>query len=184
MKIKNSCLVKYCLTVVSVLFSVNAFAQNIEAIAKAPVLTMNGGISVSQIATIAPDNPDADPYALYLGGNLNFNAFGVVSVPLSFAYTNQQLSKSVSLPFNRFSVSPSYKWVKVHAGYTSMQFSPYSLAGHEMFGGGVELTPDNGFRISAIFGRLKKADMEIDPSFRRMGGGLSVEYKRKDLMSV
>lgn len=154
------------------------FAQNIETIAKAPVLTMNGGISLSQIGTYAPDNPALNPYALYLGGNLNFSAFGVVNVPLSFAYTNQQLSKSVSLPFNRFSIAPSYKWIKVYAGYTSMQFSPYSLAGHEVFGGGIELTPDNGFRISAIFGRLKKPNSEeSDPSYRRMGGGINVEYK-------
>jgi hypothetical protein len=152
-------------------------AQNIEAIAKAPLLTTNGSISISQIATHALENPNINPYALFLGGNLNFNAFGVVNVPLSFAYTNQQLSGSVSLPFNRFSIAPSYKWVKVHAGFTSMQFSPYSLAGHEVFGGGVELTPDNGFRISAIFGRMRRPNSaDFDPSFRRMGGGFNVEY--------
>ena len=158
----------------------NIFAQDIEALVKAPILTMNGGISLSQIATYAPDNPNIDPYALYLGGNLTFNAFGVASVPMSFAYTNQQLSKSVSLPFNRFSIAPSYKWVKVYAGYTSMQFSPYSLAGHEVFGGGVELTPNNSWRISAIYGRMKKPNSaDSDPSYKRMGGGVSVEYKKE-----
>jgi hypothetical protein len=164
-------------------FAFNAAAQDIEALAKAPVLTTNGGISLSQIATFTPgDTTATNPYALYLAGNLNFSFFGVVNVPLSFAYTNQQLSKSVSLPFNRFSIAPSYKWVKVYAGYTSMQFSPYSLAGHELFGGGVELTPDNGFKISAIYGRLKKqssGEEGIDPSYKRMGGGFNVEYKGK-----
>ena len=167
--------------VVAFLFLFNTLsvsAQDIEAIAKAPILTMNGGISLSQIATYAPDNPNANPYALFLGGNLNFNALGVVNIPLSFAYTNQQLSKSASLPFNRFSIAPSYKWVKVYAGYTSMQFSPYSLAGHELLGGGIELTPDNGFRVSAVFGRLRKSNSDyIDPSFKRMGGGINVEYQ-------
>ena len=177
MKVRNGKF--YILNVIVCLFTVNVYSQDIEALVKAPLLVTNGGISVSQIATLQPDNLVTNPYALYLGGNLNFNVLGVVSVPLSFAYTNQQLSKSVSLPFNRFSISPSYKWVKVYAGYTSMQFSPYSLAGHEIYGGGVELTPDNGLRISAIFGRLKRADAEIDPSFRRMGGGFSVEYKRE-----
>jgi hypothetical protein len=84
------------------------------------------------------------------------------------------------LPFNRFSIAPSYKWVKVYAGYTSMQFSPYSLAGHELFGGGVELSPDNGFKISALFGRLKKAsngDDGAERAYRRMGGG----YQRNNL---
>ncbi|MDR0687395.1 MAG: outer membrane beta-barrel family protein [Prevotellaceae bacterium] len=89
----------------------------------------------------------------------------------------------MSLPFNRFSIAPSYKWVKVYAGYTSMQFSPYSLAGHELFGGGVELSPDNGFKISALFGRLKKAsngDDGAEPAYRRMGGGFKVEYRKGD----
>ena len=171
--------VKCCLAIILSLYTFNVLAQDIESIAKAPLLTTNGGISVSQIATHAQDNPNVNPYSLFLGGNLNFNVLGVVNVPLSFAYTNQQLSRSVSLPFNRFSISPSYKWVKVHAGYTTMQFSPYSLAGHEVFGGGVELTPDNGFHISAIYGRLRKANSDIDPSYKRMGGGLSVEYKKE-----
>ena len=162
------------------MFVFNTFAQNIETIAKAPILTMNGGISLSQIATYAPYNPNIDPYALYLAGNLTFNAFGVVSVPMSFAYTNRQLNKDVSLPFNRISIAPSYKWIKVYAGYTSMQFSPYSLAGHEVFGGGIELTPNNGWHISAILGRMKKPNSaENDPSYKRMGGGLSVEYKKE-----
>lgn len=180
MKKRGFNFIKYSFAIIASLLSFNISAQDIEAIAKAPILTTNGGISVSQIATYAPENPNTDPYALYLGGNLNFNAFGVVNVPLSFAYTNQQLSKSVSLPFNRFSIAPSYKWVKVYAGYTSMNFSSYSLAGHELFGGGIELTPDNGFHISALFGRMRKPNSdENDPSYRRMGGGLSVEYKHE-----
>ena len=171
---------KCSLIVVISIFASNAFAQDIEAIAKAPILTMNGAISLSQIAAFAPDNPHLDPYALFLAGNLTFNAFGTVSVPLSFAYTNQQLSGNVSLPFNRFSVSPSYRWIKAHAGYISMHFSPYSLAGHEILGGGIELTPDNGFRIAAVFGRMVQPNMrEENPSFRRMGSGFSVEYRNE-----
>jgi hypothetical protein len=158
-------------------------AQDIEAIAKAPVLTLNGGLSLSQIATFTPGDTTAkDPYAMYLSGNLNLSFFGVVNIPLSFAYTNRQLSKEVSLPFNRLSIAPSYKWMKVYAGYASMQFSPYSLAGHEIFGGGVELTPDNGFKISAIYGRLKKAvsgDNGLELSYQRMGGGFKGEYAGK-----
>jgi predicted transcriptional regulator len=46
-------------------------------------------------------------------------------------------------------------------------------------GGGVELTPDNGFKISALYGRLKKASSGedgTDPAYKRMGGGIQVEY--------
>ncbi|MDR0540891.1 MAG: hypothetical protein LBH19_01625 [Dysgonamonadaceae bacterium] len=171
----------FVLLFILLLISLKAVAQDIEAIAKAPLLTTSGGVSANQISTLTPgDSAATNPFALYLSGNLNFNLLGVVSIPLSFAYTNQQLTKSISLPFNRFSLSPSYKWVKVYAGYASMQFSPYSLAGHELFGGGVELTPDNGWRVGAIYGRLKKQSFgedDTDPSFRRMGGGFNVEYK-------
>jgi hypothetical protein len=158
-------------------------AQDIEALAKAPLASATGGIAVSQISTITPgDSAATNPYALYLNGNLNLSFFGVINVPLSFAYTNQQLSKSVSLPFNRFALAPSYKWVKVYAGYTSMQFSPYSLAGHELFGGGVELTPNERYKVSALYGRLKKASTgedDTDPAYSRRGGGFKVEYTGK-----
>ena len=171
-----------CLSIV-LTASFSTMAQDVESMVKSPVLTTNGGISMSQITTLTPgDSTVTDhPFSLYLSGNLNFSLFGTVNVPLTFAYTNQQLTKSVSLPFNRFSIAPSYKWIKVYAGYASMQFSPYSLAGHELFGGGVELTPDNGFKISAIYGRLKKQSFgedDIDPAFKRMGGGFNVEYSK------
>lgn len=160
-----------------------AMAQDVEAIAKAPLATMNGGLSLNQIVTVTPgDSAARNPYALYLAGNINFGFFGVVNIPLSFAYTNNQFNASGALPFNRFSITPSYKWIKVHAGYTSMQFSPYSLASHELFGGGIELTPDNGFKVSALFGRLQKAGDGMaggEPVYRRMGGGFKVEYAGK-----
>lgn len=160
-----------------------AMAQDVEAIAKAPLATMNGGLSLNQIVTVTPgDSAARNPYALYLAGNINFGFFGVVNIPLSFAYTNNQFNASGALPFNRFSITPSYKWIKAHAGYTSMQFSPYSLAGHELFGGGIELTPDNGFKVSALFGRLQKAGDGMaggEPVYRRMGGGFKVEYAGK-----
>jgi hypothetical protein len=165
-----------------VFFSIFACAQDIETMLNAPILNTSGGISVNNISTFVPgDSAATNPFALFLSGNLNFSLFGTVNVPLSFAFTNQQLSKSVSLPFNRFSLSPSYKWVKVYAGYTSMSFSPYTLAGHELFGGGVELSPDNGFKVSALFGRLKKSaagEEGIDPAYRRLGGGLKAEYQK------
>jgi hypothetical protein len=149
---------------------------------KAPILNITGGVSANGIFTIVPNDSLArkNPFAFFLSGNLNFGLFGVVNVPLSFTYTNQKFSKSASLPFNRFALSPSYKWVKVYAGYTSMSFSPYTLSGHELMGGGIELTPDNGLKVSALFGRMKKANSDSnDLAYRRMGGGFKVEYQKE-----
>jgi hypothetical protein len=158
-------------------------AQNIESMMQAPILAVNGGVAANSIATFTPsDTTTRNPFALYLSGNLNISLLGEINLPLSFAYTNQRLSKEVSLPFNRFSIAPSYKWLKVYAGYTTMHFSPYSLAGHEVFGGGVEVSPDNGLKVSALFGRLKKSSDGsdgADPAYRRMGGGFKVEYQKE-----
>ncbi|MDR1668159.1 MAG: hypothetical protein LBS03_10805 [Bacteroidales bacterium] len=170
-------------TVASVVFLLSMYravvGQDVEAIVKAPVVAANGGVAFSQIINAAAHETVQTPYSYYLTGNLNFHFFGAVNVPLSFAYSNRQFSSRASLPFNRFSIAPSYKWVKVYAGYASLQFSPYTLAGHELFGGGVELTPDNRFKFTAIYGRLKKATEEqdgVEPSYKRMGGGGKVEY--------
>jgi hypothetical protein len=160
-------------------------AQDIEEVIKAPILTTNGGVSLSQIGTYIPGDTlrRADPYVYYLAGNINFNFKSVVNVPLSFAYTNNTISSGAALPFNRFSIAPSYKWVKVYAGYTSMTFSPYTLAGHEILGGGVELTPDNGFKFSAVYGRLQKEVLPdsgvMEPAYKRMGGGFKAGYSSK-----
>ncbi len=160
------------------------YAQDIEEIAQAPIMATNGGISLSQIAYFSPDtNNNQEPYSWYLSGNLNTSLFGVVSLPFSFAYTNNQATANLSQPFNRFSLSPSYKWVTTHIGYSSMSFSPYTLAGHEFFGGGLELTPNKSLKFAAMYGRLQKAangdTLGSDPSYRRMGGGFKIEYLNK-----
>jgi hypothetical protein len=178
---------RFVCILILIFVSLSAKAQDIEAMLNAPVLGVNGGISVNSISTFTPGDTTAtsDPFALFLSGNLNFSLFGAINVPLTFAYTNQQLTKSISLPFNRFALAPSYKWIKVYVGYTAMNFSSYSLAGHELFGGGVELSPDNGFKISALYGRLKKASEASEgldgaaPVFQRMGGGFKVEYQKE-----
>jgi len=46
--------------------SCNVMAQDLESIAKAPILTTSGGISVSQITTLTPGDSIANenPYSL------------------------------------------------------------------------------------------------------------------------
>lgn len=163
--------------------SLSTKAQDIETMVSAPLLNTTGSISAGNISTFVPGDSLANsPFAMFLSGNLNFNLLGTINIPLSFAYTNKQLSKNASLPFNRFSLSPSYKWIKLYAGYTSMHFSPYSLAGHELLGGGVELSPKGGWKINALFGRMQNvasSSGDTLPVYRRMGGGLKVEYQQE-----
>lgn len=120
-----------------------------------------------------------DPYIYTLTGNLNLDVAGV-ALPFNFALSNT--SKSYTQPFNRFQVVPQYKWAKAYVGSTSMNFSQYTLAGHDFRGGGLELTPGNWF-IGGMYGRFNKA-VEYDPikdntdnvAYKRMGYAAKLGY--------
>ncbi len=168
--------------VLSLFLSASIGAQDVEAVKDAPPITSNGGINMSHIFNYSPDSvTNYDDYSYYLSGNLNTTLWGVVNLPISFAYTNNQTTANLPQPFNRFSLSPSYKWVTAHIGYSSMEFSPYTLSGHEFFGGGIELAPQNGLRVAALYGRFNKATkpdtFNTEPYYRRMGGGLMLGYE-------
>lgn len=165
------------------LFASCVSAQDLALLSKADPLAWNGGLTWSNILTWPKDSARQVPtYSYYISGNINTTIFGVVNVPISFAYTNNKLSSTITYPFNRFSLSPSYKWVRLHIGYSQMTFSPYTMAGHDFLGGGVELTPDEmPWQFSAFFGRLNKAvpcdSINTEPIYKRMGGGFMGGYK-------
>ncbi|SMG09479.1 hypothetical protein SAMN05661096_00219 [Marivirga sericea] len=156
------------------------FSQNLESIGKENPITVSGGVSVNQIF-YANNGLDSrrDPYSFFASGNINFDLYGW-SVPLSFAYSNQQVS--FQQPFNQYSVNPTYKWISGHFGFTNMNFSPYTLGGHNFLGAGVEARPGK-WQVSAMYGRLL-APVQPDstsetrgiPSFRRMGWGVKAGY--------
>lgn len=157
-------------------------SQDVEQLLKAPIMVSNGGFNMSHIGNYSPDSTSRqEPYSYYLSGNFNSTLYGVVNLPFSFSYTNNQITGNLPQPFNRFSISPSYKWITTHMGYGSMFFSPYTLSGHEFFGGGVELKPDNGLRFAAMYGRLRKTvrpdSLVREPMYRRLGGGFMAGYE-------
>jgi hypothetical protein len=108
-----------------------------------------------------------------------FSFYGV-NIPVSFSISEQQ--RNFRQPFNQFGLSPTYKWITVHGGYRNIEFSPYTLAGYTMLGGGIELTPGK-FRFGAMYGRLNKAT-QVDTttgvlqpySFSRKGYALKLGY--------
>ncbi len=111
-----------------------------------------------------------DPYLYTLCGSLNVDLFGV-DLPFRFALSNT--SKTYSQPFNRFQIAPKYKWVRLYLGSSAMTFSPYTLAGHDFRGVGVELTPEKWF-VGAMYGRFADA-VEYDPMMDNID---DVAYKR------
>lgn len=158
-----------------------AKAQNLDKIGKTPPITVNGGANLTGIFYGANGIPlRRDPFTYYLNAHLNFDIYGM-AVPLSFSYSNQK--GSFTQPFNRLSLTPSYKWVKAYIGHSSFSWSPYTLNGHSFFGGGVEATPGN-WSFTVMYGRLRKevqpdslASTPVEPVYKRMGYGGKIGYQ-------
>jgi hypothetical protein len=163
------------------LLSLLSYGQNLESIGNEKPVKISGGLSINQIAYAATGiDSRRDPYSYYASGNLTFDLYGW-SVPLTFSFSNQNLS--YQQPFNQYGLHPTYKWITGHLGYASMTFSPYTLNGHMFKGVGVDLTPGDKFRFSAMYGRMLRA-VEPDstnenagtPAFKRMGYGFKAHY--------
>ncbi|MGV9012787.1 MAG: hypothetical protein ACOH13_09360 [Flavobacteriales bacterium] len=117
------------------------------------------------------------PWFWNANGNVNVALYGW-QLPFSFSLGSQQ--RTFTQPFNRYGVSPYYKWIKLHAGYRSMRFNPYTLSGLQFFGGGLELEP-KGFRFGAFYGRFSKpvaqdtlASISPVPAYERTGYGFKI----------
>ena len=150
-------------------------AQNIGTLKNQKAFDLSGNLYLSgNVYTHFGDSPTRrSPWSYAIGGTPVISIYGF-KLPFSFSFQNQKFS--YSRPFNRFGLSPTYKWVKLHAGYRSMSFSPYTLSGQTFLGGGVELTPGK-FRFSALYGSFINLSAQIDTAI--LGTQLIDTYKRK-----
>lgn len=163
------------------LFSEGTIAQNLENLGNGKLLKVNGSFSTNHVFYgVNGIESRRDPYNYFFSGNVNLGLYGW-DVPLSFTYSNQR--SSFRQPFNQYGMRPTYKWATGYLGYNSMNFSPYTLAGHIFLGAGVDLTPGK-FNVSAMYGRLQKAvgpdtlnSYNIVPAYKRMGYGLKAGYQ-------
>ena len=121
------------------------------------------------------------PFTYGATAALNFDLLGI-QAPFTLAYANR--NTTYNLPSYTFAgLSPSYKWITLHAGDRSMRFSPYSLNGVNFRGAGFELTPGR-WTVAAMRGRLRTESIEFagaDQSgllraLRRTGQGVQVGY--------
>jgi len=163
-----------------------ALAQTVdlETLGKGKAFKLGGGVSSNGVFYNSNQEQGRQPFTYFLQGNLNIS-FYQFSMPISYSYSNQGEQLNYNLPFNlnRLSLHPKYKWVQGHMGDVAMSFSPYTLNGHQFTGGGVELTPNGPWKVSAMAGRLLKATEfdgdETIPAFQRMGYGLKVRYEQE-----
>ena len=152
-------------------------AQDIESIKNSKPIQASGSLSASTTHELITDSTLADnSFYYYLNGNLTTTVYGVVSVPISFAFTDNTFTKNAALPFNRFSLSPTYKGYTLYLGYNSLTFSQYTLSGHDFLGIGAAYQ-NEVWDIAAFYGRLRKASApdsaatKFDIGYKRMGGG-------------
>ncbi len=158
-------------------------SQNLEKIGQKEMATISGGINFTSLLYWSDGiSARRDPFTMYASGNLTLN-FLDVSMPISYSYSNQK--GTFTQPFNQFSISPTYKWIKTFMGFHAVNYSSYTLAGHVFAGGGFELTPKS-WKIGAMYGRLMKASAfdEITQSdanlaYQRMGMGMTIGYEKK-----
>jgi hypothetical protein len=134
-----------------------AYAQQLEGIGSRQAFAFHGNFNANMIGYNATGIENRmNPFALMLSANVNLSVYGV-SVPLSFRYSSRKVY--YSQPFNQFGLSPSYKWIRVHAGYRQLNFSQFTLAGHTFLGGGLELNPGK-FRFGMVYGRFRKSNQQ------------------------
>jgi hypothetical protein len=160
----------------------SSHAQNVEGIGQQKPVKITGMLAANLMFFDAQGRPaNREKFTWFLTGSPTLEIYGI-TFPFSFTVSEQQ--RDFRQPFNQFGVSPYYKWVKAHIGFRNVVFSPFTLGGHTMAGGGVELTPGK-FRFGFMYGRLYKAIQAIGnpdgsfvetPSFRRIGASMKIGY--------
>ncbi|MDR0836433.1 MAG: hypothetical protein LBN11_07650 [Tannerella sp.] len=164
---------------------ISAQQINLESVSKIgedKPFAISGGLSAGNIFYNGNQQSGRQDWTYYLNGTLNLSLYGQINIPISVNLTNLGADLSYpSLP-NRLSIHPTYKWITGHIGDVAMNFSSYTLSGHQFTGAGVDLTPGNKLKISAMGGRLlKKIDFDSNnptlmPTYNRVGTGAKVQY--------
>lgn len=146
-------------------------AQKLDGIKDKKPIQINGGLSLNTVfyQTDQSQNLRA-PFSWSLSGMPVVKLYGI-RFPFQFTVTRD--AQSFRQPFERYGVSPSYKWAKFHLGHRSLRYSPFTLNGKTFFGAGVELNP-GGLRLSMMKGRLQQAEL-VDSLYQLD----QIKYRRK-----
>jgi hypothetical protein len=149
-------------------------SQDLSTVTSQQPMLLHGTTGASFTFNRSNESSDIPaPVEWNLFGNYKMQVYGI---ELPFSFVINRYSESWSHPFTQFGITPTYKWVKFHAGYSSMQLSPLSSYGHTFNGAGLELTPKK-LRFSAFYGQLSVTGndapdgMMTTPSYSGTGYG-------------
>jgi len=134
------------------------FAQDVSELSSVKPFTISGSLNLNgQHYFSSAGNNTGRPDVT---GSLSFSPIVTlygVQFPFNFYLTTSE--SSFRQPFNEFGVSPRYKWITVHLGYRSVQYSQFSLAYQKWLGAGIDVK-SAWLRFSAMYGRFQKATDE------------------------
>lgn len=140
--------------VLFLLYGARAQAQDLAQIGHQKPVQVFGGLSVRTVHYQAQGIANRrQPFNFIVSGAPVLSIYGI-DIPIQFMVSKKE--HSFQQPFNRFGLSPRYKWLTVHGGYRNVHFSPYTLAGHTILGGGIEMNPGK-LRVGMMYGRLNRA---------------------------
>ncbi len=137
-------------------------AQDIEQVDLKKPVQFSGNLNFSlETYSVSGIEARRQPFTWMISGAPTLTVLGV-QMPFQLLLGN--FENRFYQPFNQYGISPRYKWLTVHAGYRNVNFSPYTLAGYRMLGGGIEINtayradgPRTGLRIGAMYGRLNRS---------------------------
>ncbi len=119
------------------------------------------------------DQKPASAFQVHFTGGLNFHG---ISAGINL-YINSE-DKFTPQATSFYSLTPTWSWGRVYIGNFSPSFSPLTLSGTNLLGGGVELFPGI-FRLFIVSGRIKKASTDSSGlSYERFLWGVRIGLGR------
>jgi len=156
---------KHILPIVLICLAANLLsAQDLSNVQQQKPFDISGGLSLGgYVYEGSGINSRQAPYGYSINAHSTLSIYGL-SVPFSIVLNEQ--GRVFQQPFNRYGLSPTWKWGKVHLGHRNLNLSPFTLAGQTMYMAGVELTPGK-LRFTAATGRFYNATGADNPNFLR-----------------
>ncbi|MFM7310583.1 MAG: hypothetical protein ACKOZY_08240, partial [Flavobacteriales bacterium] len=100
-----------------------ANAQDLEQMGKTKPIRLSGSLNAQAgpYLHFGQGTPRNDPFWWQVAGSPTLSIYGW-QFPFSFNIGSR--NRSFNQPFNRYGVSPYYKWLTLHAGYRSIRMNP------------------------------------------------------------
>lgn len=175
-------------TTIMIFLTIGISAQNLKEISGSKPITTGGYLSLNQTLYHAKGIENRrDPYFWQFNANFNLKLFELVDLPFSLVLSQQNKQFDQPQPFNRFGISPNYRYVTLHLGHRSLYFSDFTMSGNVFFGTGLEFKPENlPIRATVFYGRFTKPVSRFseggitlaNPAFLRMGYGAKIGFEK------